>query len=318
LKSKKRNIILGTMDTSTDENLPMIVAGEGAVTRSTWIPARTDRLQTRLRDAILLAIILRMLSAVLRTLTASYSSDTVMLLSSCGMVLHLIACNYMLAHQKVQLEIACNYMLAHQKVQVENSRQSENKLMAENNSLRNEIGRQRSLFEDEQKRNEEIKREKEIMAQEALKQAAELEGAKEENLCAQKDRMELQSKNSELERSLTQALGDLSTWKTEAVHQKVQVENSRQSENKLMAENNSLRNEIGRQRSLFEDEQKRNEEIKREKEIMAQEALKQAAELEQLQRKAEDSDERRLSAERARDMAVKESLEAKEASSKQR
>ena len=213
LKSKKRNIILGTMDTSTDENLPMIVAGEGAVTRSTWIPARTDRLQTRLRDAILLAIILRMLSAVLRTLTASYSSDTVMLLSSCGMVLHLIACNYMLAHQKVQLEIACNYMLA---------------------------------------------------------------------------------------------------------HQKVQVENSRQSENKLMAENNSLRNEIGRQRSLFEDEQKRNEEIKREKEIMAQEALKQAAELEQLQRKAEDSDERRLSAERARDMAVKESLEAKEASSKQR
>mmetsp|Transcript_4661 Transcript_4661/g.6900 ORF Transcript_4661/g.6900 Transcript_4661/m.6900 type:complete len:373 (+) Transcript_4661:152-1270(+) len=74
--------------------LVAIYGEEGAVTRSTWIQARTDRLQTRLPDAILLAIILRMLSAVLRTLTASYSSDTVMLLASCGMVLHLIACDY--------------------------------------------------------------------------------------------------------------------------------------------------------------------------------------------------------------------------------
>lgn len=71
---------------------------EGVASRSTWMKHRTNRLHTRLPDAILLSIFLRLLSSVLRTLTASYSSDTVMLLATSGMVVHLIACNYTYAN----------------------------------------------------------------------------------------------------------------------------------------------------------------------------------------------------------------------------
>mmetsp|Transcript_349 Transcript_349/g.519 ORF Transcript_349/g.519 Transcript_349/m.519 type:complete len:298 (+) Transcript_349:595-1488(+) len=146
--------------------------------------------------------------------------------------------------------------------------------------------------------------------------------------------MELQSINSELERSLTQARGDLSKLETEAARQnaqrrlmEAQLENSLQSEKRLMAEADSLRNELGRQGSLLEsvhriessllartteNEQQRHDKIEKERKVMAQEALKQSAELERLQRIAEDLDEKRLSAEQARDMAMKEFLEAKE------
>jgi len=49
-------------------------------------------------DAILLAGILRLLSAVLKTLTASYSSDTVHALAAAGMVVHLLFCDYSYAN----------------------------------------------------------------------------------------------------------------------------------------------------------------------------------------------------------------------------
>mmetsp|Transcript_6680 Transcript_6680/g.14610 ORF Transcript_6680/g.14610 Transcript_6680/m.14610 type:complete len:231 (+) Transcript_6680:468-1160(+) len=52
------------------------------------------RLLIRATDAVLLAAILRFLSSVLRTLTASYSSDTVNALAIGGMVVHLLACDY--------------------------------------------------------------------------------------------------------------------------------------------------------------------------------------------------------------------------------
>lgn len=45
-------------------------------------------------DALLLAGILRLLSAVLKTLTASYSSDTVGALAVGGMLVHLLTCDY--------------------------------------------------------------------------------------------------------------------------------------------------------------------------------------------------------------------------------
>ena len=48
----------------------------------------------RVSDAIILAAILRFLASVLRTLTASYSSDTVNALAIGGMVVHLLACDY--------------------------------------------------------------------------------------------------------------------------------------------------------------------------------------------------------------------------------
>jgi phosphatidylinositol glycan class C protein len=49
-------------------------------------------------EALLLAGILRLLSSVLRTLTASYSSDTVYALAISGMLVHLLACDYSYAN----------------------------------------------------------------------------------------------------------------------------------------------------------------------------------------------------------------------------
>lgn len=45
-------------------------------------------------DVFLLAGMLRLVSSVLRTLTASYSSDTVYALAIAGMLVHLLACDY--------------------------------------------------------------------------------------------------------------------------------------------------------------------------------------------------------------------------------
>ena len=45
-------------------------------------------------DALLLAGMLRLVSSVLKTLTASYSSDTVYALAIAGMIVHLLACDY--------------------------------------------------------------------------------------------------------------------------------------------------------------------------------------------------------------------------------
>mmetsp|Transcript_28032 Transcript_28032/g.42958 ORF Transcript_28032/g.42958 Transcript_28032/m.42958 type:complete len:363 (-) Transcript_28032:145-1233(-) len=53
-----------------------------------------DRLHNRSIDAVLIAGILRFLSSVLRTLTASYSSDTVTALAIGGMCLHVMTVDY--------------------------------------------------------------------------------------------------------------------------------------------------------------------------------------------------------------------------------
>jgi len=58
----------------------------------TSIPAK------RACDALLLAGMLRLVSSVLRTLTASYSSDTVYALAIAGMAVHLLACDYRYAN----------------------------------------------------------------------------------------------------------------------------------------------------------------------------------------------------------------------------
>mmetsp|Transcript_4450 Transcript_4450/g.8192 ORF Transcript_4450/g.8192 Transcript_4450/m.8192 type:complete len:287 (+) Transcript_4450:41-901(+) len=69
-----------------------------------------DREQTtpekRACDALLLAGMLRLVSSVLRTLTASYSSDTVYALSIAGMVVHLLACDYRYANGQVRKKSA--------------------------------------------------------------------------------------------------------------------------------------------------------------------------------------------------------------------
>lgn len=57
-----------------------------------------ERIYYRTIDAILIAGMLRFLSSVLRSLTASYSSDTVMALAVGGMILHLLSCDYAFAN----------------------------------------------------------------------------------------------------------------------------------------------------------------------------------------------------------------------------
>jgi phosphatidylinositol glycan class C protein len=52
------------------------------------------KFQHRVTDFLLMAILLRFLSAVLKTLTASYSSDTVYALAIASLFLHLLACDY--------------------------------------------------------------------------------------------------------------------------------------------------------------------------------------------------------------------------------
>lgn len=57
-----------------------------------------QKTQTRLTDSILLAALLRLLAAALKTLTASYSSDTVHALAITGMVIHVLGCDYSYAN----------------------------------------------------------------------------------------------------------------------------------------------------------------------------------------------------------------------------
>ena len=58
------------------------------------IQKKRDRIHSRSIDAVLIAGILRFLSSVLRTLTASYSSDTVTALAVSGMILHVFSADY--------------------------------------------------------------------------------------------------------------------------------------------------------------------------------------------------------------------------------
>ena len=55
---------------------------------------RRKKAMVRMSDAILLAAMLRLMSGVIHTLTASYSSDTVYALSITGVIIHLLACDY--------------------------------------------------------------------------------------------------------------------------------------------------------------------------------------------------------------------------------
>lgn len=56
--------------------------------------SRRTKIRQRLIDAVLLGVVLRFIASLLRSLTASYSSDTVQSLALSSMVLHLIACDY--------------------------------------------------------------------------------------------------------------------------------------------------------------------------------------------------------------------------------
>jgi tRNA(Arg) A34 adenosine deaminase TadA len=69
-----------------------------SVIQTRFATSQQYQLRHRLTDFSLMAILLRFLSAVLRSLTASYSSDTVYALSIGTLFLHLLACNYSYAN----------------------------------------------------------------------------------------------------------------------------------------------------------------------------------------------------------------------------
>jgi len=65
-----------------------------AVVQNRFANSKRYTIRHRITDFLLMAIILRFLSAVLKTLTASYSSDTVYALSTMSLFLHLLTCDY--------------------------------------------------------------------------------------------------------------------------------------------------------------------------------------------------------------------------------
>eukprot|EP00934_Nitzschia_sp_Nitz4_P005281 Nitzschia sp. Nitz4//scaffold157_size52427//41328//42423//NITZ4_006846-RA/size52427-snap-gene-0.95-mRNA-1//-1//CDS//3329537473//5271//frame0 len=65
--------------------------------------ARQTKLRHRTTDGLLMAALLRFLAAVLKTLTASYSSDTVYALAVFGFGVHLFACDYAYANGRPRL-----------------------------------------------------------------------------------------------------------------------------------------------------------------------------------------------------------------------
>ena len=71
--------------------------------RSKPLQSRKQKVSQRLPDSLLLAVLLRLVSGLLRTLTASYSSDTVDALAFTCMALHVFACNYAYANGRGKL-----------------------------------------------------------------------------------------------------------------------------------------------------------------------------------------------------------------------
>lgn len=59
---------------------------------------RKDKARQRMLDSLLLAVLLRFGASVLRSCTASYSSDTVHVLTGTGFLLHVLACDYTYAN----------------------------------------------------------------------------------------------------------------------------------------------------------------------------------------------------------------------------
>jgi len=65
-----------------------------AVVQNRFANSKRYTIRHRFTDFLLMAILLRFLSAVLKTLTASYSSDTVYALSTMSLFFHLLTCDY--------------------------------------------------------------------------------------------------------------------------------------------------------------------------------------------------------------------------------
>lgn len=61
-------------------------------------PPRRTKVRHRTTDGIFMAVLLRFLAAVLKTLTKSYSSDTVHALANSSFAMHLLACDYSYAN----------------------------------------------------------------------------------------------------------------------------------------------------------------------------------------------------------------------------
>jgi len=74
-------------------------SGTDGIARNT-LERYPQRILVRFGDLMLMVTLLRLLSSLLRSLTASYSSDTVSNLVALGLIVHLLACDYDYANGK--------------------------------------------------------------------------------------------------------------------------------------------------------------------------------------------------------------------------
>jgi Phosphatidylinositol N-acetylglucosaminyltransferase len=79
-----------------------------SVVQNRFATSKQYKIRHRLTDFLLMAVLLRFLSAVLKTLTASYSSDTVYALAIASLALHLLACDYAYANGYSDDNHRCN------------------------------------------------------------------------------------------------------------------------------------------------------------------------------------------------------------------
>ena len=73
--------------------------------------SRKTKVRQRVTDSFLLGILLRYTASMLRTLTSSYSSDTVLSLSTTGMAVHLFTCDYSYANGRESIQKSKMYQL---------------------------------------------------------------------------------------------------------------------------------------------------------------------------------------------------------------
>lgn len=117
-------ILLFNNNTDGVERTSNIHIRESTTTTSTYKEAfnvpqqqqhpRRIKIKQRSMDALLLALLLRLLASVLRTLTESYSSDTVHALANAGWMLHLLTCDYAYANgMEHDQDVSSTYTTTH-------------------------------------------------------------------------------------------------------------------------------------------------------------------------------------------------------------
>ncbi|KAL7567570.1 hypothetical protein ACA910_000171 [Epithemia clementina (nom. ined.)] len=112
----------------------------------------TNKARYRLTDGCLIGIILRFLSTLLQSLTASYADDAVYTLALCGMLVHVLVCDYAYANGKetatsLTTTRATQQSLHHHQHKKQQLQTSSSPLLEEKGLLRAKCANPRPAFE---------------------------------------------------------------------------------------------------------------------------------------------------------------------------